>query len=367
MKNTIILALCLVALTSQAQSQRADTLGMVVMSTARNFTLSTADFGGTISETLIGDMVRSYDTVIVLKNHDKVDSSGRKPLRYIEERRCDKISGDIKDKIVVIDFNKSCDVTQMCLNAQRGGAKALIIIHEGNEKKGIKLAKKGMYMDSIKIPVFTVPNNEGEKITQLLPSTVGIVVPVSQTQSRMSSTALNLEAQAELDKSRIDWESNTGGQTDYFVVEKLNTQTGQFTPLETFNSSKQAGLEQLSTYDPKPEEGDNNYRIKSVQLDGSVVYSEVKTVNFNKLNDIKIFPNPTEDEINISLKGYANKNIDFTLYDMQGKPIHTEHIDALQSNIYTITLKQKTTSGQYMLRIKAQGKRDVIKMVTIKQ
>ncbi len=367
MKNTILLALCLVALTSQAQSQRADTLGMVVMSTARNFMLSTADFGGNLTETLIGDMVRSYDTVIVLKNHDKVDSTGSKPLRYIEERRCDKMSSDAKDKIVVIDINKSCDVTQMCLNAQRAGAKALIIIHDGNEKKVIKLAKKGMYMDSIKIPVFTVPNNVGEKITQLLPSTVGIVVPVAQTQSRLSNLNLNVEAQAELDKSRIHWVSNTGDQNDYFMVEKLNTQTGQFEPIETINSTKQANEEQVSTYDLKPEEGDNNYRIKLVLLDGSVHYSEVKTVNFNKLNDIKIFPNPTEDEINISLKGYANKHIDFTLYDMQGKPIHAEHIDALQSNVHTIILKQKANAGQYMLRIKAQGKRDVIKLVTIKQ
>jgi hypothetical protein len=367
MKKILIVALSLVAFVCHAQSRRVDSSTLAIHTSGRNFTVTAADFGSIPTEDLMGEMVMAYDTVMVMKADTKADSSGKKPMLRATERRATKMSNNLKDKIALIEYNKDADVTQTCLNAQKAGAKAIIIIHESNEKKLYKLVKKGLYKDSITIPCYTVPNKIGDKITELLPTMIGIAAHIAQPQSRMSSNALNLEAQVELEKSRIDWESNTGGQTDYFVVERLNTQTGQFAPIETFNSTKQTGLEQLNTYDPKPEEGDNNYRIKSVQLDGSVVYSEVKTVNFNKLSDIKIFPNPTEDEINISLKGYANKNIDFTLYDMQGKPIHTEQIDALQSNIHTIMLKQKTTSGQYMLRIKAQGKRDVIKLVTIKQ
>ena len=174
MKNTILLVLVLLAVTSQAQT---DSSQLAVYNTGRNITVLSADFGAALTQDLIGEMVMAYDTVIVLKAHTVRDSSGRYPMRYQSERRATKISRNLKGKIAVIDYNKDYDVTQMCLNAQRAGAKALIIIHESNDKKVYKLAKKGIFKDSIRIPCFTIPNNKGEQIQQLLPSIVGIKVP----------------------------------------------------------------------------------------------------------------------------------------------------------------------------------------------
>ena len=174
MKNTILLVLVLLAVTSQAQT---DSSQLAVYNTGRNITVLSADFGAALTQDLIGEMVMAYDTVIVLKAHTVRDSSGRYPMRYQSERRATKISRNLKGKIAVIDYNKDYDVTQMCLNAQRAGAKALIIIHESNDKKVYKLAKKGIFKDSIRIPCFTIPNNKGEQIQQLLPSVVGIKVP----------------------------------------------------------------------------------------------------------------------------------------------------------------------------------------------
>ncbi len=178
MKNIITIALLAVAVISHAQNQpAADSSQLAIFNTGRNITVLSTDFGGILTADLIGDMVMAYDTVMVLKAHTVRDSSGRYPMRYQSERRATKISRNLKDKIAVIDYNKNYDVTQMCLNAQRAGAKALIIIHESNDKKVYKLGKKGLYKDSIRIPCFTIPNNKGEQIQQLLPSVVGIKVP----------------------------------------------------------------------------------------------------------------------------------------------------------------------------------------------
>ena len=167
---------------SHAQNSRADTtIQLSVNNTGVRFKLIPADFGGAITQDLIGIMVRSYDTVMVLKENARADSTGRKPLRYTTEHRCDVMSQNIKGKIVVMELNKDCDVTQTCLNVQRAGAKAFVIIHNSNAQGNIKLPKKGSFKDSIRIPIFTVHSGVGDSITLLLPTIVGIQKPVPTT------------------------------------------------------------------------------------------------------------------------------------------------------------------------------------------
>jgi hypothetical protein len=170
----------LMAAMSYAQGTRADTSTLLsVYNTGVVFKMIPADFGGIITTNLVATMVMSYDTVMVLKENGKRDtSSGRAIIRYKVERRCDKMSRGLKDKIVVMELNKDCDVTQTCLNVQRAGAKAFVIIHNSNSQGNIKLPNRGAFKDSIRIPIFTVRSGIGDSITALLPTVVGIRKPV---------------------------------------------------------------------------------------------------------------------------------------------------------------------------------------------
>ena len=181
MTKYLIIALVLMStIRSQAQNPRADTSVLLsVHNTGTRFKLIPADFGTTVTQDLVGVMVRSYDTVMVLKENGGADTSGRKPIRYVTERRCNVMSQNISGKIVVMELNKDCDVTQTCLNVQRAGAKGFVIIHNSNSQGNIKLPKKGLYKDSIRIPIFTVGSNVGDSITLLLPTVVGIKIPPS--------------------------------------------------------------------------------------------------------------------------------------------------------------------------------------------
>ena len=161
---------------STAQNSRTDTTTQLsVYNTAARFKLIPADFGAVITQPLIGTMVRSYDTIMVLKATGRTDTVSRRPVvRYKVERVCDRMSTGLRDMIVVMELNKDCDVTQTCLNVQRAGAKAFVIIHNSNSEGNIKLPKRGLYKDSIRIPIYTVRSNVGDSITTLLPSIVGI-------------------------------------------------------------------------------------------------------------------------------------------------------------------------------------------------
>ncbi len=187
--NIIVLTLMLCAITAlSAQNQRADTINLSIYNTGMRFWLTQAEFGGKVTENLFADMVMVYDTIILRKETGNADTTGRKPKRFVVEHRCDKPFGNLKNKIAIMELNKDCDVTQTCFNVQRAGAKAFIIIHNSNSNDDLKLPKKGLYKDSIRIPCYAVPNKIGDSISMLLPTKVGIKVPsISVTQNLIAN------------------------------------------------------------------------------------------------------------------------------------------------------------------------------------
>ena len=316
-KILLLLMLLSAATISQAQSVKADTFYLSVYNTGARIEITPADFGGKVTQNIMGTMVRAFDTVMVLKANGAIDSTGKKRLRHEAERRADRISKDLKDKIVVMELNKDVDVTQTCINVQRGGAKALILIHTSNKKEDIKLKKLGIYVDSLRIPCFTVRNALGDSLWGILPSAAGIkapTVPPVQTLAANNNPLLGMNTQATLNKTGIESVNNNS--------EKVNTN-------ESFN---------LGKIDPI-------------------------TGKFEE--DVTLYPNPTADVLNLTFKGYTGQAVDIVIFDMQGKSILTEHLGQLQSNLHSIPIGNKTVAGQYMIRISTKGKNDVFKTFTV--
>ena len=231
-KKILFLFMLLTAATiSQAQSAQADTFYLSVYNTGARIEITPADFGGKVTQDLMGTMVRAFDTVMVLKQNGATDSTGKKRIRYESERRADRISKDIKDKIVVMELNKDIDVTLTCINVQRGGAKALILIHTSNKKEDIKLKKLGAFKDSLRIPCFTVRNTLGDSLWGILPSVAGIkapTVPPVQSLQAQNSTLLNSAQAINKEKANptgIDATTTNniqgGGSTNSYSIEKI--------------------------------------------------------------------------------------------------------------------------------------------------
>ncbi|HFA49288.1 MAG TPA: hypothetical protein ENJ95_09750 [Bacteroidetes bacterium] len=52
-----------------------------------------------------------------------------------------------------------------------------------------------------------------------------------------------------------------------------------------------------------PNSGINYYRLKQIDFDGGFEYSKIISVEIKKDNDINIYPNPMNGEINIEFNG----------------------------------------------------------------
>ena len=199
----------------------------------------------------------------------------------------------------------------------------------------------------------------------IIPS-ANLAMPCSSTQqTALSHDVFSFEAKADFSKAQLQWVSNTGYKTDYFMVERIN-KIGIFETLEIVNAY--TGNDALKSYnhlDINPLEGDNYYRITTMNLDGTPPqYSEVKKLLFGKITDINLFPNPADDYIDIDLRPYEGKAVTVYFYNTLGKmlkKVTIEHASAAPQRIVVDNLN----SGSYLIRVQTEGKRDVLKQVKI--
>jgi protocatechuate 3,4-dioxygenase beta subunit len=111
---------------------------------------------------------------------------------------------------------------------------------------------------------------------------------------------------------------------------------------------------QSATYDAMhatPAAGVNYYRIKTIEKDGTVSYSEIRKVTFGKAGAVVIYPNPAPGKtINISLTGsMTGKAAIVTIVTIEGKVVSVSNITATNQT-ETINISN-LASGSYVVRI----------------
>ena len=173
-----------------------------------------------------------------------------------------------------------------------------------------------------------------------------------------------LNAAAEVNRARIQWISNTGYKTDYYIVEKFNPNIGDFEPIATENAILSDKGEYYTVYDNAPNEGDNVYRIRIHLQDGTRQISENKIVNFQGLTDALIFPNPAHSAFNIDLTEYKDKPVEITLYNTIGQLVLVHKVAKVENTIVELDVANQE-AGNYRVRIQSKGKRDIVKSVVI--
>jgi hypothetical protein len=66
---------------------------------------------------------------------------------------------------------------------------------------------------------------------------------------------------------------------------------------------------------------------------------------------MNLFPNPTENELNISIESPVSANLDLMVYDMTGRTVITEQIVAVKGmNMMSINV-QNLENGLYILSV----------------
>jgi GEVED domain/Lectin C-type domain/Secretion system C-terminal sorting domain/HYR domain/Bacterial Ig domain len=161
-------------------------------------------------------------------------------------------------------------------------------------------------------------------------------------------------------KARLDWVRRSNNIA-YFEVEK-SINGSDFVFLEKIYSNQKDAYHYI--FDKKLIEGDNYYRLKIVQSDGSIEYSPIRQLFYEKMLDFIVFPNPANDEVWIDLKAFENRAIEIVMTDVAGKELLYEKIKEASVLPHRLDLSG-IDSGSYFITIQTKGKRTIVRKLWI--
>ncbi|HFA49705.1 MAG TPA: PKD domain-containing protein [Bacteroidetes bacterium] len=101
----------------------------------------------------------------------------------------------------------------------------------------------------------------------------------------------------------------------------------------------------------------NFYRIKQMRVDDSYLYSNVVMLEFwEDLLEYKLFPNPANEYVDVSLKGVEGRFVRLLLVDRMGRLVKETEVEAALAAAHRIDLRG-VPEGWYVVWIQAAGRK----------
>jgi hypothetical protein len=144
---------------------------------------------------------------------------------------------------------------------------------------------------------------------------------------------------------QLNWEAYTDHLHDYFEVQR-SSDGSNFSSIGKGNA-----FPPFNFLDKQPGAGNNFYRIKQVDKDGTITYSSIINIALSNNIHVTVFPNPVTDNISIKLGSLRSENFHLQITDIQGKVMYSKFTDG-RSNRTELKVDMKTWSSQtYILKV----------------
>jgi Secretion system C-terminal sorting domain len=175
-----------------------------------------------------------------------------------------------------------------------------------------------------------------------LPAT-GINLSASLTGS---DVALSWKTLTEINSNRFDIERSTDGINFAKIGEKA---AAGYSTSDVNYSYADAGMN-VSVY---------YYRLKLVDLDGKVSYSNIATVRKSSIKTIKVFPNPAVENLSVEFSN-AKGSYTITLLNQAGQEVQNIKADISNTVQYVKISRNNVAAGMYYIRVKENNTGEVM-------
>jgi hypothetical protein len=104
------------------------------------------------------------------------------------------------------------------------------------------------------------------------------------------------------------------------------------------------------------------YRLKQVDLGGTVNFSKAIVVNFSQTStlNVNVFPNPAKDVLNITTANNATGEVNIQILNAMGEMVYNQVLEAgLVQNIDIASL----TPGIYYVTVIAEAESKIIRLL----
>lgn len=185
------------------------------------------------------------------------------------------------------------------------------------------------------------------------------LTPGSVTVSFASVLPLGkLEASAVLNGTvaTVNWQTVNEMNTAKFVVERSLTGNSDFLPIgERTAAGNNAGTSNYAFTDDIPALMSSNqvvyYRIRAVDVNGRIAYSNVVAVRMAKGQLVKVWPNPYTDKVNIAINSNINTTVQVRIMAQDGKTLQVNNFALARGNNQLSLAPQTLTPGVYLIEI----------------
>ncbi len=162
-------------------------------------------------------------------------------------------------------------------------------------------------------------------------------------------------------RTLLNWITANEVNCDYFDVERSPNGTAYNFVISQKGFGNSNAEQQYQTYDDKPLQGWNYYRLKQVDMDGRFRYSNVVPVFFGTATNtaILVYPNPTTTGLNVAITTSIMEDQKLLLLDISGRIVAEQEVHlSAGSNVFDMDIAH-LAAGTYVLKV---GEQYVIKV-----
>jgi hypothetical protein len=157
-------------------------------------------------------------------------------------------------------------------------------------------------------------------------------------------------------KVLCEWTTNVEINSDYFVIER--TQNGTSIDSVGWHSASGNSLDVISYdyIDDVPLDGISYYRLKIVDFNGSYEYSDWRSVDFNGIEIINLFPNPTNGNMTVLVGSSTDENIEIQIVDALGRYVYKESSTVFSGITSFFIDVSKYANGVYVFKVQTDSR-----------
>ena len=180
----------------------------------------------------------------------------------------------------------------------------------------------------------------------------------SKANAALPLTLLEFNGRLQNNNALLNWKTENELNTSEFKVER-SIDGNQYKAIGTVAAANRAGLHGYNFTDPAINTLGAKivyYRLKQYDIDGQFIYSKIVTLSLDNENTIvKIYPNPVNNELKLSISSPLRDDVKLKIMDASGRLIslQTKQV-ATGSNSFTIDVTKMAT-GVYYLSIQGNA------------
>jgi hypothetical protein len=190
------------------------------------------------------------------------------------------------------------------------------------------------------------------------------VIGCSVSQTLAVPNMLNFNAKKVGRQTEVSWLMNKDVNVDFYEVQ-VSTNEVDWKLVDEVNAAQVTSPRNYEATDYKPSHGENFYRLRVNYLDGTTIYSPIRRINYDiDFGEIIVYPNPTNNFINIGLRDFAGEEGTVEIFNSLGQSQFNLDYLSIPANPVNVDVS-KFVPGIYTISIKVDNKKRFAKQFVV--